>query len=347
MAGLLSGQTYPRFPPPLSRFLILQLKRIGDVVLTAPTLGALREAFPDAQLTLILAGAAGQLGALFPMVDEVRTWRPEKLNLPLLHHLGGLSPDVVLDFTGTDRSAFLSLLSRAPVRVGYEKFATGFLRKIASTQLCGANVRNLHTIDFHHALPAAAGFLLPAVADAGHLALPAGLVLPPLPERYVVIHPGSAREEKFWPPEEWGALLDHLHQRHGVPLVLTGGDWDFEQSQIAAILSHTAAPILNLRGCLSLEQLAGVIAGARLAVTVDTAAVHLAAAFCVPQIALFGPTNPFHWSPRHPRAMVLQSGIKPGTPFQKKQRGASMAGLSWQTVALAVEALLRPGDRDP
>jgi ADP-heptose:LPS heptosyltransferase len=325
---------------PLSRFLILQLKRIGDAVLTAPTLGALREAFPGAHLTLILAGAAGQLRPLLRWVDEVRTWQDGKLNLPLLHHVGELAPDVVLDCTGTDRSAFLALLSRAPVRVGYEKFASGLLRKNSFTHLSGAQVRNLHTIDFHHALPAAAGLMLPAVADAGHLVLPAGLMLPPLPERYVLIHPGSARQEKFWPPQEWGALLDDLYQRHRLPLVLTGGDWDFEQAQIAAILSHTSAPILNLRGALSLEQLAGVIAGARLAVTVDTAAVHLAAAFRVPQIALFGPTNPFHWTPRHAQAIVIQSGIAPGTPFQKKQPGASMAGLSWQTVAPAVDELL-------
>jgi ADP-heptose:LPS heptosyltransferase len=42
-------------------------------------------------------------------------------------------------------------------------------------------------------------------------------------------------------------------------------------------------------------------------VGVDSMAMHLAAMFERPQVALFGPTNPFHWRPRHDRALVLGS----------------------------------------
>ena len=125
-----------------------------------------------------------------------------------------------------------------------------------------------------------------------------------------------------------------------MPLILTGGGWDFERNQIAKILALTKAPVLDLSGKLGLEQLAGTIAGARLAVTVDTAAMHLAAAFLVPQVALFGPTNPFHWAPRQPNAIVLQSGVPEGEPPMPRQVGGPMSQLPWQTVAAAADRLL-------
>lgn len=324
----------------LPGLLVLQLKRIGDAVLTAPALGALREAFPEARITLVLAGAAGELGPLFTEADEVLVWRAGGLNLPLLLAVGKIKPDVVLDFTGTDRSALLSLVSGAAVRAGYAKFADSLLRRAACTATCGAAVRDCHTIDFHHALALSAGLRVPPVRDAGHLAVPAGPAVPGLPDRYVLVHPGTAREEKFWPVTAWTALLDHLQDRHGVPLVLTGGDGEFERRHLDAILSGTRAPVLNLRGRLNLRELAGVIAGARLAVTVDTGAMHLAAAFQVPQVALFGPTNPFHWAPRHDRAVVLRAGVAEGTAWQPKQSGAPMEALAWESVAAAADRQL-------
>jgi ADP-heptose:LPS heptosyltransferase len=247
---------------------------------------------------------------------------------------------VVLDYTGTDRSALLALMSGAPVRAGYEKFAGGWLRQAACTLSCGASVRELHTIDFHHALARAAGLGLSPVPDCGHLRLPAGLGLPVLPDRYCLIHPGTAREEKFWPASSWSALLNHLHGQHGLPIVLTGGDWEYERQHIAEILSGTGVPVMDLRGTLSLPQWAGVTAGARLAITVDTAAMHVASAFRIPQVALFGPTNPWHWAPRQTGAAVLRAGAAPGLPMNPKQSGGRMESLLWQTAAEAVDALL-------
>ncbi len=328
------------FSPVLPGLLLLQLKRIGDAVLTAPALGALRQAMPEARITLVLAGAAGELAPLFAAADEVLVWQDGGLNFSLLARVRELQPETSLDFTGSDRSALISLISGAPLRAGYAKFADNVLRRFACTVTCQAPVRELHTIDFHQALAPAARLAVPMVPDAGHLTLPTGLDLPELPGEYVLVHPGTAREEKFWPPEHWAGLLDHLHAKHGLPVVLTGGDWDFERKHIARILSGTKVPVLDLRGSLNLRQWAGTIAGAKLAVTVDTAAMHMAAAFEVPQVALFGPTNPFHWAPRHPRAVVLHSGVMEGQPLMSKQAGAPMDQLAWETAAGAVDRLL-------
>ncbi|MES2709258.1 MAG: glycosyltransferase family 9 protein [Verrucomicrobiota bacterium] len=326
----------------MRRILLLQLKRIGDAVLTAPALAALRAALPDAHLTLALAAAA-PLGPLFRDADKILTWTPGRPNPGFWKHLLLRGTDVVLDFTGNDRSAMLALASRAPVRAGYEKFTENSLRRLAWNRRCDAQVREFHTVDFHQTLLTAAGLKVPALPDFGHLKLPEGIPAPPhLPEHYALVHPGTAREEKFWPPERWAALLDHLYEVHGLPLVLTGGTWEFELQHIQSIFRLTKAPVRDLSGRITLPQLAAVIARARVAVTVDTGAMHLAAAFKVPQIGLFGPTNAFHWAPRHPLARVLRAGYEndPPEPLLSRQTGHPMTELSVETVLSTVDRLL-------
>ena len=87
--------------------------------------------------------------------------------------------------------------------------------------------------------------------------------------------------------------------------------------------------------------LAALIERAALVLSCDTAAVHFAAAFRRPQIALFGPTNPFHWRPRHDRALVL-SAAKPDAPltdFTPRMKGAPMERISTALVIDAIASL--------
>lgn len=337
--------TFAAYPsPPLApRLLILQLKRIGDAILTAPALGALRASLPDAHLTLMLAGPAAQLGRGFGMVDEVltygagsstRCWRKALFS----------KYDAVLDFSGTDRSAALALATRAAVRTGYEKDGKNWLRRKAYTHLSDASVRELHTIDFHHALVTTGLKALgisngSSVADAGHLKIPPDLAPAGLPEPYVVVHPGTAREEKYWPSERWIEVIQHVGENYQLPVIVTGAS---DPREILHIQEIEAATNLhaNYAGQLTLLQLSSVLSNARLVLGVDSAAMHLAAAFQRPQVALFGPTNPFHWHPRHPQAITLTAGVPSGPPLTPRHPKNPMTDLSHARVIEAVDSLL-------
>jgi hypothetical protein len=63
------------------KILVLQLKRIGDLVLTFPALAALREAEPGAEVTLVTSGAAGGLAELAPGVARRLNYVKGKPNL--------------------------------------------------------------------------------------------------------------------------------------------------------------------------------------------------------------------------------------------------------------------------
>lgn len=322
------------------RLLCLQLKRIGDAILTAPALAALREAHPRSRLTLVLHGPSGGLGPAFAAADEVIVYSPGRANLGLWGRIVAGGWEACYDFTGTDRSAVMARMSRADRVVGYRKFAEKRPWRVHSyTELCHASVRDLHTIDFHLALtgrpvPAATGFALPDDGGVPAGALPAG--------DFVVVHPGTARREKFWPSGRWAAVIRHLR----LPVVLTGSSDPEEQAHLDEVrreLGSQGDRVRDLSGRLSLMQLAAVITRARLVLSVDSAAMHLAAMAQRPQVALFGPTNPFHWRPRHTGATVLLAGGEPAESVGPRHAAAPMDVLSTAAVLTAIDgALARP-----
>lgn len=320
--------------------LCLQLKRIGDAILTAPALAALRDAHPRAHITLVLHGPSGALGPAFVAADDVLVYAPGRANLGLWTRVitGGWT--ACYDFTGTDRSALMVRMARADRAFGCRRFVEKRSWRVPGySDLIDASVRDLHTVDFYLALtgltaPAGTGFTLPVEHQT---------TIPDLPDGdYCVIHPGTARTEKYWRPDHWAAVVARLP----IPVVLTGSTADPEErAHLAAIreaLGPAAASVHDLSSTLTLLQLARVIAGARLVLSVDSAAMHLAAMAGRPQIALFGPTNPFHWRPRHPAARVLLASGEPADTVGPRHKSAPMDALSTETVSAAIDELLGP-----
>ena len=74
--------------------------------------------------------------------------------------------------------------------------------------------------------------------------------------------------------------------------------------------------------------------------------MHLAAAWRRPQIVLFGPTNPFHWRPRHALARVLQAGQgdAPVAAFADGTPGGPMDAISTRAVIECIK-LMPPASR--
>jgi ADP-heptose:LPS heptosyltransferase len=319
------------------RVLCLQLKRIGDAVLTAPALATLRERYPLAQITLVLHGPAGNLGPCFSHADEVLTYQPAKPNLSLWAKVVAGNWAVCYDFTGTDRSALIARMSRANQIIGYRKFAEKrSWRRDSYTELCEASVRDLSTIEFHQALVGGAatddfGFELPARSTKTKV--------DDLPEGpFTVVHPGTARTEKYWIPERWAEVIEDTPGA----IVLTGGFDMQEQIHLAAIkvkLSKNAlSRVTDLSGRLTLLQLAAIIQQSQLVLSVDSAAMHLAAVMKKPQIALFGPTNPYQWAPRHERAIVLLAGTA-SAEWTPRHQPQSLDRLSTSLVTSAIQRL--------
>lgn len=333
--------------PKDERILLLQLKRIGDFILTAPAVAALREAKPNAEIVAVVPSSMAELARCINGITRVLPYRHRALNLKTWISIMAGSWDACIDFAGTDRTALMTRLSRAAKRIGYGKFADSPSKALAYTHLSDASVRDLHTVDFHLAVMGEkSGHNRNAARHLFSIPEPVSkwvaVNLSSLGVRggYAVIHPGTARAEKLWAPERWAVVASHLSSVEGLSVVLTGSNDAVESSHLAELRKLLTAPVIDLTGKLSLIQTAAVIARAELALGVDSMAMHMAAVFERPQIVLFGPTNPFHWRPRHEKAVVIAAGhAGPVTQFDPRAEGAAMNLISTEHVINAMRAL--------
>jgi ADP-heptose:LPS heptosyltransferase len=270
-------------------------------------------------------------------------------DLPLFFSVAGRRFDYCIDFTRNDRSAFLALLSGAQRRVvSYRVREQSKLRGRAYTDFVSVRMRDTHTIDYNLALLGPLGART-AASRAPHLQLPQMAHEKAdalrrhwkITRPYVILHPGSARREKLWEPEQWAEVIDHFGRNNDIDLVLTSGPSPDEQAHIAAIKNKVQQQMIDLSGKTNLLTLAALISQARLLVTVDSAPVHLAAATSTPQVILFGPTNPFHWRPRESPALILQgNSVAPVTEFVPLQPRFAMSQISTEAVISAMDSLL-------
>src|SRR6266567_864069 len=160
---------------------------------------------------------------------------------------------------------------------------------------------------------------------------------------FVVLQPGSARQEKLWEAGRGAEVIERFDRNNGVDVVLTSGASRREQAHIAAIKDQIHHRVIDLSGKTDLLTLAALIEQARLLVTVDSAPMHLAAATRTPQVILFGPTNPFHWRPRESPAVILQGeSATPLSEFSPEQPALPMRQISTAAVIAAMDLLLSP-----
>jgi len=330
------------------KILLIQLKRIGDLILTMPAITAVRQKFPDAEITLVISSECKALAPSIAGVNKLLVMPRGFGGFETIAAIAGGKFDYCVDFTRNDRSALLVLLSRAKKRIVSfrikvrSKFRTRFYNEFVEHRM-----RDMHVIDYHLALLEPLG--ISNVSRAVRLELPRSaretadelLSAHNIRRDFIVFHPGSARAEKFWNAQRWADVINHAADNHDVDLVLTGGSAPLEQTHISDIKSEVRHRVVDLSGKTDLLTLAALLGKARLLITVDSAPMHLGSASRTPQVILFGPTNPFHWRPRESPALILQgTSTSPFTEFVPKQPRLAMNQISTQAVIDAMETLL-------
>jgi predicted lipopolysaccharide heptosyltransferase III len=330
------------------KILLLQLKRIGDLILTTPAIAALRRNYPNAHITLAVSNECAELLPAISNVDRVLIARRNLRDVAMVSSVAGKRFDYCIDFTRNDRSAFLTLLSAARRRVAsYRVREQSKTRARVYTDLIEVRVRDMHTIDYNLALLEPLG--VHAASSAPQLDLPPTARQKAewlrhewkIDRSYVILHPASARAEKLWDAARWAEVIDHFCRHHEFDFVLTSGPAAHEQTHIAAITRRTRQKFINLSGKTDLLTLAALVGQAQLLVTVDSAPMHFAAASHTPQVILFGPTNPFHWRPMQSPALILHGqSDSPVTEFAPVRPRFRMSEISTEAVIGAMDSLL-------
>ena len=330
------------------KILLIQFRRLGDLILTTPAISALREHLPAAQIALAVPGESAPL---LPAIQGLRQSFLTKRGVRDLSAWMGIRRagfDCVVDFTRNDRSAWLTVLSGAPQRIVSDrlkiksKFRARFYNEFVDCAM-----KQMHTADYYLALLRPLG--ISATANDPSLELPlaaqqraSSIIANQIHHQpFAIFHPGSARVEKFWEPERWADIIEFAANELGLFPVLSGGSTELEQGHLSAIRKKLRTTLLDLSGQLDLLSLAALIGRARLLVTVDSAPMHLASAAGTPQVILFGPTNPFHWRPRKsPAAILFGESPEPLHHFQPREAKRLMKQISTAAVINAMRLMV-------
>ena len=296
------------------RILFIRPDHVGDVLLTLPAIAALRRELPGAQLAYAAPAASADVARHCPHLDETlvvpfppfprrvsagSSWRET-----VRRQSAGLAGafDAALVVRPDDPwSGELVAAAAIPIRLGFDMPRTrphltdvlpvprkqhvsidGFDLADALLARIGLAARTTRILE--------ASFI-PSRGDEEE----ASAVLSHAggDEAPIVLHPGSGWPLKNWPAPRWREVATELGRRcRTTPLVAGTAA---EQTLARDVADGT--PAIDVAGRLSLGGLAAVHARARLVVTTDSGALHLAAVMGAPVVGLFGPGDPVLFAP--------------------------------------------------
>ncbi|HEX7890897.1 MAG TPA: lipopolysaccharide heptosyltransferase II [Ramlibacter sp.] len=283
----------------MTHSLVIAPQWIGDAVMTEPLLRRLRSR--GERLTVGALPWVAPVYRAMPQVDEV-------IEFPFRH--GGLQFqarralgrqlqgrfDNAYVLPNSLKSALLPFLASIPRRVGY----LGEARVGLLTHRLKNPKDKPPMVAFYSALSGEQG----VENDHPQLALPPQQVDEVLRQQglarggYVVMAPGA----EYGPAKRWphfGALAAILDR----PVILLGSAKEAELCE--QIRAQAPERVLNLAGKTSLMDAFALIAGAGHVVSNDSGLMHVAAAFGVPQVALYGSSSPLHTPPLSENARVV------------------------------------------
>jgi predicted lipopolysaccharide heptosyltransferase III len=297
------------------KILLLQLGDIGDVVWTVPAVWALKAAYPQAGVSMLVRGGIGPLIAAEPSLEKVFEVRRSpggllrrgREQVRLLKTLRRERFAAAIDLRADDRGAFIARLTGAPARVALRyRRGVPFWRNRLFTHLVdpslpaergrGAAEQSLRILRGMGVLPRDRVPRLPVSREA---ALRAQDLLrrEKIPEdgRWITVNPFSRWRYKEWGLNRWSEILGWVWRRYGAAAVIVGAP---EERERAAVLEAAGkGTVFNLAGKTGLGELAGVLRASSLHAGVDSAAPHIAAAVGTPTVTLYGPSDWYEWAP--------------------------------------------------
>ena len=309
----------------------MQLRRLGDVVLTTALLEDLRRAFPGTAVDFLVGDRAAPLLEHHPLIHErllydrarpMRTWRTVRAR----------RYDWIIDPQSSPRTAPLALASGAPVRAGFAVRGWGWVytHRLARAgrpieYVARERQRMLEMLGVPIARARTNLALTGEERAAGRERLAAHGVKHDAPVVALVLSAGEPAKE--WPPDHFATLADALAIDGVQPLL-------FEMPGDAAkvAIARAGSPAIVRMAVPGLREFMSTLVACDVLVSADTGPAHIATALHVPRVTIFGPEPPAAWAPPDDSSVIaLRSesasgrGIVPKSEAQSSMLTAEVA----------------------
>jgi lipopolysaccharide heptosyltransferase II len=301
-------------PSQIKKILLIRLRRIGDVIMTTPSITALRMAFPETFISYIVEEPYRELVEGNPSLDKVIVLKKKqriKDFFKLSRQIRKENYDVVLDFHGGPRAFLITLLSGAKLKLGYRIKYKHFIYDIKLPR--AAKSGHIHSVENHLNLIKALGVNVESIPP---LYIPqAGKDEFEKIEKFIkenwlegkkiiTIHISAGNEFRNWGADNIVKLSGLLGQLPGIQIVLIGASEDKRAEE--EILEKSRIRPLSLVGKLNLREVRELISRSALFVGPDSGPMHVAASTPTPIVALFGPNLSAYFSPWQAKSLLIE-----------------------------------------
>lgn len=266
--------------PKQSRAAIIRLRSLGDCVLMTPSIELLHHARPDIEIGVAVEDRFADVFRGNPGVSQVLS--------PSARAIRDFAPDLCLNYHGGTRSARLTLVSGAKIRAGFDIFWPAFVYNtpIPTAQEILNVARKVHTVEHM----ASAMFYLGVERTwipRARVPAPPGRSAHAPADGYAVIHPLAATPEKTWLAASFHEVAGFIRDTLQLEPVFIGGAGE-DLSPFQPWRTVSGAP---------LSEVAQLMRDASAFVGNDSGPAHIAAAFGLPMVVIFGPSDPDIWAP--------------------------------------------------
>ncbi|OGJ93675.1 MAG: hypothetical protein A2350_05580 [Candidatus Raymondbacteria bacterium RifOxyB12_full_50_8] len=279
--------------------LFIQPRRLGDVLMTTPSVRAFKKAHPDAVLDYMVSDACAAAIQYNPYISAVVSADGSFAAVAARVRRGGY--DAVVDFMSIPKTALVSLFSKAGIRSGFARGVRGFLysHPVAhSGARCYAAMEKARLLaplsipvdDWNLELFSGPGEAVAIHALATRLGLDQRT-------RTIAFSPVSRRAYKRWPAERYALVCDRLRERFGCDfLPVCGPGEEPAVEQVIAACRHKEAfmypyPLVSFTGLVHLLPFCCMYFGN------DNGIRHAAILCGLPTATVFGRPDPLCWTP--------------------------------------------------
>ena len=316
----------------MNRILVIAPNWIGDAVMSQPLLAAIKASYPHAVIDVLATPWVAPVYWACSAVNELieADLRHGQLQWGLRRALAAqikkrnYASCYVLP--NSLKSALIPWLANIPVRIGYQ----GELRRFLLTEtkanspktqripmvehyanLCVPSSNPDSTLRLPHLSPRASAL------EAAHTRLQAvGIQTDAL----VVFCPGAEYgPSKRWPAAHFAALAQSiLNTKPTASVVLLGSPSDRAIGDAIVSSAASQGRMFNWCGATSLDEAIAIISLCSKVVSNDSGLMHIAAALQVPQVAIFGSSDPSHTPPNSVKATIISLHL-PCNPCHQRE----------------------------
>jgi ADP-heptose:LPS heptosyltransferase len=313
------------------KILVVQIGKIGDMVLTTPLFRAIHQGFPGVQIHVLASHRGASVIRGSPRVKKIFIYRKDPLGLLfLLSTMRSTRYDFLIDPKDhfSTESAIIAKISRAEKKVGFNRPGKKVFSQPLPAQeenfVMHACARNLLPLQF---------LGIPDNFGIRPELFPDPLLQAKIRERYslqdaktILLNISTGDACRRWEIEKWSAVARQCLDK-GFQVILSFLPSDAAMAQRVKELQPRAL-VFNSQ---SIGDMIALIPLVGLVVTPDTSIVHIASAFNVPQVALFPPVE---WNLNKFRPLSDQSIV-----LQPKE-GSAIASIRAQDVIAAIDSQL-------